>query len=31
MINYHLDKGSFISVVVYDALGNEIKTLVNDF
>lgn len=30
-INYDLKKDSFVELKVYDVLGNEVKTLVNDF
>lgn len=31
VINYQLPKDGFVSLKIYDALGREIKTLVNDF
>ncbi len=30
-IHYHLPKSSFVELKIYDVLGREIKTLVNDF
>jgi len=31
IINYQIPKGSFVSLKIYDVLGNEISTLVNGF
>ena len=30
VIGYHLPKSSFVSIKVYDILGNEVRSLVNE-